>query len=97
MNLVEQAKQDFLNIVLLDGVNVLKPNGSTVKAIFRESSENKNIFDDEIVGTEIFAIGLVDDFADVRTEDVLVVNTQSYKVVSKEKSDITIKLMLERV
>ena len=97
MILVEQAKQDFLNIVLLDGVDVVKPNGSTVKAIFRESSENKNIFDDEVVGTEIFVIGLIDDFADVRTDDVLVINTQNYKVVSKEKNDISIKLMLERL
>ncbi len=97
MNIVEQAKQDLLNIVLADGTDVLKPNNTTVKAIFRESSENKNFFEDEIVGTEIFIIGSRDDLLDIKTDDILVIGTRAFKVVSKEKDDFKIKLMLEEL
>ena len=97
MNITEQAKQDLLNIVLLDGVDVLKPNNTTVKAIFRESSNNEDIFSDEVAGTQIFLIGMKDDLSDVAIDDVLVIGTRTFKVISKEISDFKIKLNLEEV
>jgi len=97
MNITEQAKQDILNIVLIDGVDVTKPDNTTVKAIFRESSNNEDIFSDEVAGTEIFVIGLVDDLSDIATDDVLIIETRSFKVISKEISDFKIKLVLEEL
>lgn len=97
--IIDQVKQDLKNIVSSSewATEVTKPDNSVVKVIFRESSNTADIFDDEISGTEIYVIGAADDLSDIKTDDVLIINTRNFKVVSKEISDFKVKLKLEEL
>ena len=99
MSIINQIEQDLLNVISSSewATDLLKKDNTTVKIIFRESSDNADVLSDEVSGTEIFVIGTKSDLLDVKIDDILMVGTRTFKVVSKEVSDFKVRLNLEEL